>query len=59
MKMVMEPGTSSDPLVIVDVKTGKFQTVPLGVVDPVTNEKLTSQRAILAAILQGHFTFDW
>ncbi len=59
MKMVMEPGTSSDPLVIVDVKTGKFHTVPLGVVDPVTNEKLTSQRAILAAILQGHFTFDW
>jgi hypothetical protein len=59
MKMVMEPGTSSDPIVIVDVKTGKFHTVPLGIIDPVTNEKLTSQRAILAAILQGHFKFDW
>lgn len=59
MKMVMEPGTSSDPIVIVDIKTGRSLVLPLGTADPVTNETLTSQRAIVAALLQGHFKLDW
>ncbi|WP_374298308.1 hypothetical protein [Paracoccus sp. (in: a-proteobacteria)] len=59
MKMVMEPGTSSDPVVIVDIKTGDYRILPLGTMDPVTNETLSSQRAIVAAILQGHFKLDW
>lgn len=55
MKIVMEPGTSSDPIVIVDIKTGEYRILPVGTMDPVTKETLSSQRAILAAILQGHF----
>jgi hypothetical protein len=59
MKIVMEPGTSSDPIVIVDIKTGDYRILPVGTIDPVTNETLSSQRAIVAAILQGHFKLEW
>jgi hypothetical protein len=59
MKMVLEPGTSSDPIVVVDVATGQWHALPLGILDPVTGEPLTSQRAIVAALLQGHFRLDW
>ncbi|SNR51306.1 hypothetical protein EYF88_10905 [Paracoccus sediminis] len=59
MKIVMEPGTSSDPIVIVDIKTGEYRILPVGTMDPVTQETLSSQRAIVAAILQGHFKLDW
>ncbi len=59
MKIVMEPGISSEPVVIVDIKTGESRVLPVGITDPVTKERLSSQRAIVAALLQGHFNLGW